>query len=212
MSQSWMADRYHVYLWILDIVIFRPDKFWSQVVVRGNVSGHRWSTYLLKQSMIESGYIIDGASFVLFNSFQADWLQFGWSWAVWRSLWAWLLGGYWEHSAQSWLTRVAVKPLLRSAWRTSASVESTTLRRHISSCAGPGIFAQQGREGTHGVTFFLAGRGCGSAYLGVICRGREWQPLKARNRRCLCECFFFYRFQPGKLIRTGAFKSHKARS
>ena len=56
-----MADRYHVYLWILDIVIFRPDKFCSQVVVRGNVSGHRWSTYLLKQSMIESGYIIDGA-------------------------------------------------------------------------------------------------------------------------------------------------------
>ena len=64
-----MADRYHVYIWILDIVIFRPDKFCSQVVVRGNVSGHRWSTYLLKQSMIESGYIIDGASFVLFNSF-----------------------------------------------------------------------------------------------------------------------------------------------
>ena len=24
-----------------DIVIFRPDKFCSQVVVRGNVSGHR---------------------------------------------------------------------------------------------------------------------------------------------------------------------------
>ena len=57
MSQSWVADRYHVYLWILDIVIFRPDKFCSQAVVRGNVSGHRWSTYLLKQSMIESGYI-----------------------------------------------------------------------------------------------------------------------------------------------------------
>ena len=32
-------------------------KFCSQVVVRGNVSVHRWSTYLLKQSMIESGYI-----------------------------------------------------------------------------------------------------------------------------------------------------------
>ena len=69
MSQSWMDDRYHVYIWILDIVIFRPDKFCSQVVVRGNVSSHRWSTYMLKQSMIESGYIIDGASFVLSNSF-----------------------------------------------------------------------------------------------------------------------------------------------
>ena len=71
MSQSWVADRYHVYLWILDVFIFRPDKFCSQVVVRGNVSGHRWSTYLLKQSMIESGYIyiVDGASFVLFKYF-----------------------------------------------------------------------------------------------------------------------------------------------
>ena len=73
MSQSWVADRYHVYLWILDVVIFRPDKFCSQVVVRGNVSVHRWSTYLLKQSMIESGYIyiyiVDGASFVLFKYF-----------------------------------------------------------------------------------------------------------------------------------------------
>ena len=64
-----MADRYHVYIWILDIVIFRRDKFCSQVVVRGNVSSHQWPTYLLKQPMIESGYIIDGASFVLFNSF-----------------------------------------------------------------------------------------------------------------------------------------------
>jgi hypothetical protein len=37
---------------IWDIVIFRPHKLCSQVVVRGNVSGHRWSTYLLKQSML----------------------------------------------------------------------------------------------------------------------------------------------------------------
>ena len=139
MSQSWMADRYHVYLWILDIVIFRRDKFCSQVVVRGNVSGHRWSTYLLKQSMIESGYIIDGASFVLFNSFEASWLHCGWSWALWSSLWAHLRGGLCRHSVHSWLTLVRVKPLLRSAWRTSASVANTTFSLSTSSWAGPGM-------------------------------------------------------------------------
>ena len=30
-----------LYIYILDIVIFRPHKLCSQVVVRGNVSGHR---------------------------------------------------------------------------------------------------------------------------------------------------------------------------
>ena len=43
-------------------------------------------------------------------------------------------------------------------------------------------------------------------------RFRIWENhIQARNRRCLCECFF-NRLQPGKLIRTGAFRSHKARS
>ena len=135
------------------ILLFYPDKLCSQVVVRGNVSGHRWSTYLLKQSMIESGYIIDGASFVLFNSFEADWLQFGWSWAVWSSLWAQLRGGLCRHSVHSWLTLVRVKPLLRSAWRTSASVANTTFSLSTSSWAGPGMLPQGG-EARDGVGCF----------------------------------------------------------
>mgnify|MGYP007094315489 CR=1 FL=1 len=162
MSQSWVADRYHVYLWILDVVIFRPDKFCSQVVVRGNVSGHRWSTYLLKQSMIESGYIIDGASFVLFNSFEADWLQFGWSWAVCSSIWAALRGGFCEHSVISWLILAGLKPFLRSACRTSTSVPSTTFSRRTSRWEGPGMVLCGEAKARDG--FVCAFRGCGSAF------------------------------------------------
>ena len=69
------------------------------------------------------------------NSFEADWLQFGWSWAVCSSIWAALRGGFCEHSVISWLILAGLKPFLRSACRTSTSVPSTTFSLSTSSWA-----------------------------------------------------------------------------
>ena len=96
------------------------------------------------------------------NSFEADWLQFGWSWAVCSSIWAALRGGFCEHSVISWLILASLKPFLRSACRTSTSVPSTTFSRRTSRWEGPGMVLCGEAKARDG--FVCAFRGCGSAF------------------------------------------------
>ena len=95
----------------------------------------------------------------------------------------------------------ALKPLLRRLWRTSASLAHTTFNLQSSSWAGPGILQAGGESSAERAV--LAGRGCGSAF-GKITFKPEIEDAYVN--------VFFNRLQPGKLIRTGAFRSHKARS
>ena len=137
-------------------------------------------------------------------SFEADRLLFFGSWAVCRS----------RLSCTPWRVLGALTQELRN----SRSAET-----FVAECFGgfPALLAQHdlqaaehsslgwaghssgGRRELSRERAVLAGRGCGSAF-GKITFKPEIEDAYVN--------VFFNRLQPGKLIRTGAFRSHKARS
>ena len=146
-------------------------------------------------------YIVDGASFVLFKYFFRG-----------RQIAFFLVLGRlpFALSCTPWRVLGALTQELRSSRSAETFVAECFLDFHVASQHD--LQAQALHLGRAG---HCSGRERAVLAAGLVCswlRFHIWENhIQARNRRCLCECFF-NRLQPGKLIRTGAFRSHKARS